>query len=264
MDESERRRVLAASDAWRWVPPGAEELEIHGIDIIDYPAWASMGFHARPLQVEAEVESVVDDVVDLASRRGRSAVRWWISPTTTPPELAEVLVARHAEVTEELGIFGYDLTRGLPDFGPLTGLAGRLVTDAATLEDAERVAAIGWSSEPSSGERRASQLAELDVPIAERSSFRAVCYGADGAGLSTGGCEVADGVARLWGACTVPSERGRGAYRMVLKVRLEEAVRHAAELALVQARVGTSGPIVERVGFTPYGVGRIYSLPVGQ
>lgn len=75
--------------------------------------------------------------------------------------------------------------------------------------------------------------------------------------------QVVDGVARLWGAATQDSARGRGAYRAVLGARLAYAREHGATLALVHAKVGTSGPIVARCGFTSHGRAYDYRLPVG-
>jgi len=37
-----REQVLGASHAWQWVPPGAEELQIDDVLVIDYPEWARM------------------------------------------------------------------------------------------------------------------------------------------------------------------------------------------------------------------------------
>jgi len=37
-----REQVLGASHAWQWVPPGAEELQIDDVLVIDYPERARM------------------------------------------------------------------------------------------------------------------------------------------------------------------------------------------------------------------------------
>ncbi len=69
-------------------------------------------------------------------------------------------------------------------------------------------------------------------------------------------------VARLWGAGTLPRFRGRGAYRALLAERMRVARGYGATLALVKGKVDTSGPILRRAGFTPYGEERAYCVPV--
>lgn len=257
-----REAVLAASDAWRWVPEGAEALVVDGIDVIDYPDWALMGFYARPRRVP-DPERIVAAVVKAARERGRAKVQWWVSPSTRLVDLADFLIAHGATLDVETEVYALDLTDGIPDHGPTEGLVARLVQDEATLDDAEHVTAAVWGGEPSSGERRAQKLAALARPAAEQDGFQVVVYDATGAPLATGGCQIVDRVARLWSACTLLEARGRGAYRLVLARRLEVAVEHGATLALVHASVGISGPIVRRIGFTPYGTGRILSQATG-
>lgn len=255
-----REAVLKVSDDWRWIPPGAEQLEVAGVDIIDYPAWARMGFYVTPLDVRERVDRVVDDVQQEARTRGRDESKWWITPTTRPASLESLLIARGADQTELADILAYDVTAGVPDTGPTPKVICRVVGDAASLADAEAVAAAVWGGEPSSGERREQQLRDLGNPLDRERGFRVVAY-LEGRAIATGGCQLAGQVARLWGACSLPDARGVGGYRAVLRTRLEVARAHGATLALVHARVGTSKPILMRLGFVSYGEGRLYSLP---
>ncbi|MGH3500680.1 MAG: GNAT family N-acetyltransferase [Nocardioidaceae bacterium] len=257
-----RAEVLKASDDWVWVPPGAERFRVSGVDVIDYPEWARMGFYAKPLDVGEPVEQVVDDVQQAARSRGRDKADWWITPTIRPPALEEQLIARGAEQTEQTDILAYDMSTCLPDTGPTAGVDCMIVSDAVTLEDAERVAARVWGGAPSAGERRQQQLGGLGDPLDAEAGFRVVAY-VKGNAIATGGCQVAGDVARLYGACSLPDARGRGGYRALLRRRLEAAREHGATLALVHARVATSKPILVRLGFETYGQGRLYSLPVG-
>ncbi len=255
-----RARVLRASDDWHWIPPGAESLEIAGVRVIDYPGWARMGFHATPTAVDQPVAAIVGAVRHAAAERGRAEVSWWISPSTTTA-LEEQLIAAGAVQTEELEIVAYDLSNGPPQVSIPDGVECRLVADPATLDDAERVTAAVWGGEPSSGERREKQLEQLGGPLDTDHGFRVVAYLADRP-IATAGCEIASDVARLYGGATVPEVRGRGGYRATVRKRLEIAWQHGARIGLVQARVGTSMPILKRLGFKAYGTGRLYVLPV--
>lgn len=260
-----RHRVLEASHAWQWVPPGAEVLEVAGVVVIDYPEWARMGFYAMPAEL-AEPASVVSAVCEAARARGRAAIEWWVTPSTTPAgikaELEAILTERGAVVSDVADILACDLTAGVPDVPVPEGVRVLVVTDAHTLDDAESVAAQVWGGDPSSGQRRDDQLRSLgDDPLDDEGGFRVVAYRGD-VPFATGGCQVVDGVARLYGGCVLAQERGRGGYRATLRLRLEVARDHGARLALVHARVDTSKPVLTRLGFESFGEGRLYTLPV--
>jgi hypothetical protein len=255
-----RESVLRASDAWVWVPDGAQGLNVAGVRVIDYPDWAHMGFRATPTTVERPVADIVDEIQHAAAERGRSEVSWWISPSTTPA-LEERLIAAGAVQTEELEIVAYDMFDGPPEISIPADVDCRLVSDPATLDDAEQVAAVVWGGNPSSGERREQQLQQLGGPLDTDHGFRVVAYLADRP-IATAGCEIAGDVARLYGGGTLPEARGRGGYRATVRRRLEIAWQHGARIGLVQARVGTSMPILKRLGFKAYGTGRLYALPV--
>ena len=252
--------MLAASDAWQWVPPGAEELCIEGVVVIDYPDWAQMGFYAMPTHVP-DPQAAVRAVRAAAESRGRATTEWWVTPSTQPAELEATLVECGAVRSEAADILAYDMSDGVPTLAVPEGVRTVVVCDAQSLDDAESVSAEVWGGEPSSGDRREEQLRTLGDPLDEQGGFRVVTY-AGGAAQATAGCQIADGVARLYGGCVLPEMRGRGAYRATLRKRLEVAYDHGARLALVHARVNTSKPILIRLGFESYGEGRLYTLGV--
>lgn len=256
--------VLAASDAWRWVPPEAATYDIDGVQVIDYPDWAFTGFYVTPLDTgrpPAELPALIERVCADARGRGKTTTTWWISPSTRPDGFGEALEAAGGQLTETADIYAFDMTDSLPGVGDTSGNKTSLVTDGQTLDDFRAVADVVWGGRPLTDDRRASLIAEVSTPIEEAMGGRVVAY-ADGAPVAMGGMQVVDRVCRLWGAATLESARGRGAYRAVLLRRLQEARALGATLALVHARIGTSGPIVARCGFTSYGRGYSYELPL--
>jgi hypothetical protein len=255
-----RERVLAASQAWQWVPPGAELLDIGDVRVIDYPAWARMGFYAMPAAVP-DPAAAVDAVCAAARERGHASVEWWISPSTEPPGLEQELVRRGAVVSDSADIVALDMSAGAPEIPVPDEVEAIVVDDARRLDDAEAVAAAVWGGAPSSGERREAQLASLGTPLDEEGGFKVVAY-LSGTPFATAGCQVVGEVARLYGGCVLPRLRGRGGYRATLRTRLQVAFEHGARLALVHARVGTSKPVLARLGFTAYGEGRVLSSSV--
>lgn len=259
-----RDRVLEASHAWQWVPPGAEVLDVEGVVVIDYPEWARMGFYAMPAEV-AEPDRVVRAISEAARARGRAATEWWVTPSTRPAgvraELEATLVERGAVESDVADIVACDLTEGVPTVPVPDDVRAVVVSDARSLDDAESVAAQVWGGDPSSGQRREDQLLSLGDPLDDQGGFRVVAY-QEQVAFATGGCQVVDDVGRLYGGCVLAPHRGRGGYRATLRLRLEVAHDHGARLALVHARVNTSKPILTRLGFRSYGEGRLYTLPV--
>lgn len=255
-----RDQVLAASRAWQWIPPGAEELHVDDVVVIDYPEWAHMDFYAMPAHVR-DPALAVSAVCEAARSRGRTDTEWWITPSTSPADLEATLIERGAVESDVADILAYDLSGGVPPVPVPDDVHSVVVTDELSLDDAESVAATVWGGEPSSGERRDVQLRSLGDPLDEQGGFRVVGY-LHQAAFATAGCQVVDGVARLYGGCVLPEMRGRGGYRETLRKRLEVAYEHGARLALVHAHVNTSKPILTRLGFLSYGAGRLYSLTV--
>jgi GNAT superfamily N-acetyltransferase len=252
-----RERVLGASDAWQWVPPGAEQLHIDDVVVIDYPEWARMGFYAMPTRVAAP-QRAVTAVCEAARRRGHLSTEWWVTPSTSPA-LEGALIKRGAVASDAADILAYDMSGGIPPVPVPNDVHAVVVTNAQSLDEAESVAAAVWGGEPSSADRREDQLRSLGDPLDEQGGFRVVAY-AGRMAFATAGCQVVDGVARLYGGCVLPEMRGRGGYRQTLLKRLEVAHDHGARLALVHARVNTSKPILTQLGFTSYGEGRLYTL----
>jgi GNAT superfamily N-acetyltransferase len=56
--------------------------------------------------------------------------------------------------------------------------------------------------------------------------------------------------------------RNRGIYRALLAMRLKYATEHSATMAFTYGRAATSSPILQRLGFTPYGRQHLYRIPL--
>lgn len=261
----DERTALAASDAYRWVPLGSEVFEVAGVEAIRYPEWVNWAqVQVRPLDTGLapdQVPALIEQVQAEAAAHGADSTSWWISPSTRPRDLGQALVEAGGRVTETCDIYVLDLTEALPDPGDITHLRTAVVDDEQTLDDFSGVGQQVWGTSPPDEARRAAALAEIARPLSETGNARVVGY-LDEQPVSMGGVEIVDGVARLWSAATLDAARGRGAYRAVLHHRLLLAQQLGARLALVHARVGTSGPIVQRYGFSSFGRGYTYELPI--
>jgi GNAT superfamily N-acetyltransferase len=191
---------------------------------------------------------------------GRPEVSWWVTASTAPAGLEEVLRERGGTVTEVVDVLAYDLGAGVPDLAVPPDVTATTVTEPRALLDWHRVAAAVWGTpEPPEGQVAAALAAVREER--GRGELRVVGYvGPEPAAAA--GCTLVGPVMRLWGAATLPAWRGRGAYRAVLGERLAQAHWRGATLALVKARVGSSGPILRAAGFAAYGQERCYTLPV--
>lgn len=133
-----------------------------------------------------------------------------------------------------------------------------------TLEQVREVDAINvpvWQQAPLDAQGLRDELTDIETGLTTGAGFR-VLGRLQGDAVSTGGCTVIDGFARLWGAATLEHARGSGAYRAVLAERLRVSAEWGASTALVKGRVSTSAPILARAGFTQYGDERAYRLRV--
>src|SRR5262245_8120676 len=133
-----RDQVLAASQAWQWVPPGAEELHVDEVVVIDYPEWALMGFYAMPAHVD-DPDRAVAAVCEAARSRGRLSTEWWITPSTSPG-LEGTLIERGAVASDAADIMACDMSGGVPPVPVADDVYAVVVTDAQSLDDAEAVA----------------------------------------------------------------------------------------------------------------------------
>lgn len=109
-----------------------------------------------------------------------------------------------------------------------------------------RIAARGWSGSPELGDFMLS-LAAINAARAGAVSFLAEL---DGEPMATGALGVADGVALLAGASTVPEGRKQGAQLALLDARLRYAVEQGCDIAMMCALPGSASQRnAERQGF---------------
>ena len=104
-------------------------------------------------------------------------------------------------------------------------------------------------------------LRSVNQPEEERLIRCYVAY-VDGAPVASAGSTVDGDALRFWDGSVLPTARGRGAYRALVARRLADARTTSADFTLVKAVDDTSAPILERLGFRPYGEQRCWSMPV--
>ncbi|ADD42315.1 GNAT family N-acetyltransferase [Stackebrandtia nassauensis] len=253
--------ILRISAQWQWTPFDAVVREDEHVKVV-----VSNG-RATVLRAEAEpggAEALVSRVRELAAEADPDCtVMWPIHAATEPPDLAEVLARVGAKVEEELDVVALRLPDPDSQLDAPTDVDVRRIDDPALLPDAHQVSSAVFGTPLPTAEFQEREAADVRKQVASgpaRVIFRYVAY-ADGEPVGAAGTTLEDGVAKLWGGSVVESHRGRGVYRALLKTRMDEAAALGADLALVKARTGTSGPILRRAGFTVHGREYVYGMP---
>ncbi|HEX4092497.1 MAG TPA: GNAT family N-acetyltransferase [Trebonia sp.] len=257
--------VVAASNAWIWVPDNATTEGTEDYLLVRFP-----DYFDHPLELVrftpaaasgAALDAVVDTVLDRARRFGPPDLYWW-QKLDSPPEVADLLLARGATLDETLDVLAVDLRPGAPALPPpVKEVTLRWATDVDTHRDgtAVGVAVFGGSMPP---EERLAEEARRDGATVKAGDGGMVVAYVDGAPVGSGGIAMADGVARLWGGAVLEHARGQGVYRAILEARLAYGATHGATMGLVKGRVETSGPILRQAGFAVHGQEVSYRVPL--
>ena len=261
------RRVLDAATAMEWQPDGAIEVRTDDYRLIRYPDWAlDPTFPAAQVtrsRSDRSVGDLVDEVLAHVRSWGLLGVAWWVSPASRPEDTEEQLRVRGGKRIDTVQLLAREVSEPLPELGVPADVSVELVDDERTFRAASQVTVRGWGRTEPDEASLATDLVRALSDLATWTNFRVLASVA-GAPACTGGATLNGEVAKLWGGVTLPAFRRRGSYRAVLAERLRLARDHGAELALVQGRVETSGPILLRAGFTGYGEERCYWLPLEE
>ena len=247
--------ILAASAAWVWFPRDSEHVREHLLLVRDPERF---GGGVRGSQVESSLSpaEVVDHALERTRAWGAQRFTFWTS-SADRPDLEEELRRRGAEHIDTVAVFARPLDGATVDVP-----ADVTVEVVRTLEQVHAVDTVNvpvWQQRPLDAEGLQAEFAEVTAALEAREGFRVLARIGDRA-VSTGGCTIDDGFVRLWGASTLATDRGRGAYRAVLAERLRRSATWGAKTALVKGRISTSAPILARAGFTHYGDERAYRL----
>ncbi|MCD4536047.1 GNAT family N-acetyltransferase [Nocardioides sp. cx-169] len=253
-------RVAAASSDWVWVPDSASAVETADYLLVRFPDWFEHPAALVRFEPTGDPAATLDEAAAKARELGADRLIVWVKPGTGP-ELDSLFVARRGVIDEVLDILALDLAPAAPDLGTPEHLTLRWTTEAEVVRAAEEVSVQVFGGAMPPQDELAAMLERDRRTVAAGGGGIVVAY-ADDRPLGFGGVSVVDGVARLWGGAVLEEARGRGVYRALLAERLRYALAQGATMALVKGRVATSGPILRRAGFAPYGQERSYLLPL--
>lgn len=275
--------IRRAAAQWTWLPRGSEHA-VDGSVMVRYPARFGGGVRVSAFAHPGPPEAAVDAVLAQTRAWGETRVTFWIGESDRPAGLEEELRRRGAVHDDTVTVFALPLDEASSLSGdgaealvpaplvpataapmaaaplaPSAGVTVEAVRTRAQVQDMDAVNVPVWNQEPLHGDALDEELREVVAEWDAGRGFRVLAR-IDGRPVSTGGATIVDEFVRLWGAATVESARGRGAYRAVLAERLRLARELGATTALVKGRVATSAPILARAGFRSYGEERAWRL----
>jgi hypothetical protein len=200
-----------------------------------------------------EVEQAVEEIRALVSSRGHTKPVWWIGGSATPDDLVARLVALGFEPNEEPGWEPRCTAMALVDEPP-PGPADVVARRVETLDEYATAGELAYEAfeadEAERDEWRA--IREEQFAAEQRGDSSAVTYLAwvDGRPVASARAVFMDHGALLIGGGTLPTARGRGAYRALVRARWDDAVAAGTPAVVIQAGA-MSRPIVARLGFRP-------------
>jgi hypothetical protein len=202
------------------------------------------------LRVE-EIDDALEEVRTLLRERGRPKTQWEVGSSAEPPDLVDRLLERGLTRDKDPYAVALVLTHA-PAAAPPDITARRV----ETFEEYEAACAVQWLA--------------FDMPVDEVEESRGllpqlwretvnITHAAwlDGRIVAAGTAAPSEHGLLLYGGATLPSARGRGAYRAVLNARWQEAVANGTP-ALITQGGSMSRPILERLGFER--VGEVHML----
>jgi len=249
--------ILRASAAWVWFPRDSEQEREH-LQLVRYPSRFGAGVRGSQVASTADAGTVVDHAIERTRAWGEAELTFWTNASDSP-DIEDELRRRGAEHIDTVAVFAREIDGLSVDVPP--GATAEIVRSIDQVREVDAVNVPVWKQEPLDAPGLATELAEVTGSLEAGTGFR-VLGRLDGEAVSTGGCTIVDGFARLWGAATLEGARGRGAYRAVLAERLRVSAEMGATTALVKGRISTSAPILARAGFTHHGDERGYLLRV--
>ena len=204
---------------------------------------------------EARVEEVVAAVRRLLRDEERERAIWFVPEAASPDDLAQRLLALGMRPNDMPGSEARDALMVCIETPPSQGPAGVVARPAETFEEylaAQLVTAESFGIDERTREavaQRAERLWPFQFAPGGLQMFVAV---ADGEIVASGSARFGRSSTYLWGGCTHPDHRGRGAYSALVRARWEAAVERRTPVLTVAAGA-MSRPILERLGFSIVG-----------
>jgi hypothetical protein len=242
------REVAEYPNSFGPLSPGAErvETERYTLCLGVGSTWNTVQRQRFPLE---ELDEVIEEVRGHLRERGRTRTQWEVG-SKAPGGLVDALLERGLERDGDGYAVALVLTREPPS---VPGLIGRRIE---SFEEYAKANEVQWEAFGSP----ASEIEEGRASLRQRYEDTVnLMHGVwlDGELVCAGTATPSEHGLLLYGGATLPSARGRGAYRALNRVRWDDAVALGTP-ALITQGGAMSRPILERLGFDR--VGEVHML----
>lgn len=167
--------------------------------------------------------------------------KWIVGPMSSPPRLRDVLTPLAAQQWWFKGMVA-EVSLEI-EANPAITVE---VMTPFNARDYFAATAEGWNYDDS---ERAQLARKIEFVLTHGPAFRYYIARENGRAIATAGLILKDEFGYLVGGNAIPEARGRGAYKALIKARLEALRESGRTFAVTQARGATSAPILEKLGF---------------
>ena len=259
-------QVWVAVDAWRWIPPAAKRVVTDEYELAVTPGSYALTY-VYGFRVE-KTERADQALIDLRTQievLGGTGARVQLTPRSRPADLAERLRRHGYRLAEEADVLVWELldrkgNPSLPDFSWPAEVSVREVATEADFDAFLDLSRPIFGDPPHPVEARRGFVAEFQRKVRDEGHSDRFLAWEGFRPIGRAGMELAGNVARFWATGVLPEQRRRGVYGALVRARCDSAVRRGAELVLVTARAGTSGPILKRHGFRSMGTLELFEV----
>ena len=243
------REVAEYPNCFGPLGPGAERVETTRYTLCMGPGstWNTVQRQRFPVD---ELDEVLDEVRGHLREQGRTQTQWEVG-SSAPPGLVEALYERGLAKDGDGYAVALVLTREPPP--PAPGLTARRIE---TFDEYAAANAVQWEAFESSAAEIAESTASLEQRYRDTVNLMHGVW-LDGELVCAGTAAPSEHGLLLYGGATLPSTRGRGAYRALNRARWDDAVALGTP-ALITQGGSMSRPILERLGFER--VGEVHML----
>ncbi|MGI0071706.1 MAG: hypothetical protein ACRECT_06530 [Thermoplasmata archaeon] len=251
-------------DAWRWIPPSSTRVTTPDYDLaVTSGSYALTFVYGFSVDDPQQVDERLDELHERIKSHGGTGACLQVTPRSRPPDLEQRLQRHGYHITEDAEALVWELRDAdgiirIPNFTSPPSLTVREVLSEPEFDVFLRLDSTIFGDPPLSDETRAGFLSEFQRKVRDESHSDRFLVWDRTVPIGRAGLELVGAVARLWGTGVLVEHRRRGAYGALVRARCESAARRGAEIALLTARVDTSGPILKRHGFQSVGPFRVF------
>jgi hypothetical protein len=220
--------------------PGRELLRRDGYVAVVRSGWATV----ERIRL-GNVERAVEEVAALGHERGLRHANWWLGSHSTPPDLAERLLACGLEPDPEMPISRTLTLTSAP--GGEAPAEVRLVTSVEEFLRTREIDAAVWPT-PGAGRDWRAVWAALETDGRTRMFLGYL----DGEVVGYGRSVSTPAATLMVGGAVLPEARGHGVYTSLVHARWRDTVARGTPRLLTGAGP-MSAPILQRLGFVQIG-----------